>query len=275
MNLSIVVPQVFYDIIGRIVPGLAVLAVAYLLWPMSPLTAERARHAVNWLTDRELSPVFAVLSLATAAYLISIILEGFWTIPDLLRSPAHRAAMAESRPSDHDTPAQHTWFVGAFQLLKVQPRYQAIANLTLADWHELHGQSPAEKSLRPMALMYDEIRLRHAEAGARIVKLRAESHAYRRLILGWTICALLNLINVAGPTPMRAILGEFVLLAAIYGVIATYLRREEQWYWALCNHWLLLHYEPTGGKTAPQSNGHPATQTITSRTEAGSDVRSS
>ncbi len=228
MNLSIVIPQIFYDVLARIIPGLITLGLGSLVWPGKQLSWERVRNVAGWFTQNDLPPIFAVLSILLAAYLIATVFEGIWVIGDLTHiEPRHREG------KDGQLKGWYRW-------LLLQPRYKQVTELVIKEWEKVGGDI-SETIFDARSMMYDQLRIRNAEVGVRIVKLRAESHGYRRLMLGLICCIGMNTSNFWFGNKAGATLGiDVVLIAMLVGVAAAYVYREEQWYWSLCNNWLLL-----------------------------------
>ena len=99
MNLSIIIPQMFYDIIGRVIPGLVVLALAYASWPGTKFDWVRARALAGWLSSAELSPAFAIVSFSMMAYVLATVLGGLWTLWGTLTGKTD----SRSHPGDMET----------------------------------------------------------------------------------------------------------------------------------------------------------------------------
>jgi hypothetical protein len=133
------VPQVFYDLIGRIVPGAFLLLLCCLLF-VDPASGQA--FALFVFKDAGIPFTAILLAGLTVAYVTGTLLGavGFavW----------HREWSTES-------------------LNKLQVEYPV-----------------ADKPGTGVALMYDSILLHEPAAGARLVKLRAEQHMCRVLIIG-------------------------------------------------------------------------------------------
>ena len=182
------------------------------------------------------------------AYMLSTLLEGIWHIREVV-GPVKGGTKTKQRVTNG-----HFWH-DCLSLIKElpfpDPRRAEVEDHVLDRWRAF--PTPKKYSLDSLpgaALMYDDLRTRNPEAGGRIVKLRSEAHAYQRLIAGWLICLFMSIIHFSTSRWQIAV-GFMVTFAALYLVsIALFLWRDEQCYWSLCNHWLLLQTE--GYKFSPE-----------------------
>lgn len=90
-----VVPQISYDIVGRIIPGITVI-VCLLVAVMGP------NQALTYLDRSIIHPNptlsgWAVVLLVIAAYILAVILDGFWQTPACIRRQRQRCP--PSKPS--------------------------------------------------------------------------------------------------------------------------------------------------------------------------------
>jgi hypothetical protein len=206
--LAQLIPQVFYDFIGRLVPGLALIGTACLLWHRdlaAPLAALAGLVAS--------SSLLALGALLLAAYVASILLEGLWalTLASVVE-PLHAPRQREAR--------EHA--LRDFAVL--DPGFER-------EGFELPG----------VPMLYDVVRCKNPVVGANVVKLRAESQLYRTLLLGWLLLDLGLVVDLLlrGWTPVR--LAAVVALALAAGcTFRLYLERQGRLVWSLYNHWLLL-----------------------------------
>ncbi|SRR6266545_729740 len=143
MDIGGWIPQIFYDLIGRVVPGAFLLLLCFVLF-LDPVSAQAI---AVFLFKKPGVPFTAILlSGLTVAYVAGTLLGavGFtiW----------HRE-----------------WTTRGLSKLKVE-------------------YPDADKSATTgVSLMYDYVLLREPAAGARVVKLRAEQHMCRALIVGMLI----------------------------------------------------------------------------------------
>jgi hypothetical protein len=200
MDIGGWIPQIFYDLIGRVVPGAFLLLLCLLLF----LDPASAQAIAVFLFKKPGIPFTAILlSGLIVAYVAGALLGavGFavW----------HKE-----------------W---ATSLAKLRIRYPE-----------------ADKPGTGVALMYDYILLKEPTAGARVVKLRAEQHMCRTLIVGTLIIFLVycwmkwppwdsvqHLVTVAG-------LAFIASAAHLFNVHLT-----QRSHLLMMNYWHLLH-EPDG-----------------------------
>jgi hypothetical protein len=196
MNVSLWVPQLFYDVIGRLIPG-----VILALWWLTPFAV--ANHGFTAWRERVTSTVFAGYPVVVflvgviAAYFIAAVLGAMWRLLD--------SHVANGR-------LEFRWFKRGYD--DACSRLQA-ANLVA------HGFYPADL----VAFMYDAIQLRFPKAGARLAKLRAEQHQGGAFVFGFLLAALGHGLGVwpFGILPKNMLLfsaAAVVLAVASYGFLA-------------------------------------------------------
>lgn len=191
-SLREVVPQLFYDIIGRLVPGMVVILsfVIVYVWPtytcnsIGPLLSGQILSFGFW----------TFLFLAMVSYVVSILLFGLWNVIEtfLRNSPT------------------------------------AVNN----------GEDDPKQPSR--SFMYDAIRLKSPDAGARLVKLRAEIHLSQVLLAGWIILAVVNLYLIIRDMSAERAFLEGVLILSILGAYSFMRYIESRFITNLENHWRIL-----------------------------------
>ncbi len=198
-----VVPQLFYDLIGRLVPGM-VLLLSFGIVYAGPTYALSSIEPL--LSGRNLSFGFwTFLVLIMVSYVVSIVLSGLW---------------------DGVTELFHRFFTVVKALL---------------NHSSTKGNNKEDDSEYPShSLMYDIIRLKAPDVGARLVKLRAESRLPKVLIAGWIILAVVNLyLLIRNPSVERTLL-EGVLILSILGAYSFMRHIESRYTTSLKNHWDIL-----------------------------------
>lgn len=248
MNVSLVIPQIFYDLIARVAPGLAVLAGLYFAYPghVTPAGVSAAPGAlIAWESNR----LFALLGLTLAAYVTAFLLEGLWALVepccDALLGPTGRASSNEGR--------------GGIEKDRGRKSLERTKKEVVCDFNRMTGADLTVEAFPGIPLMYDFIRLRNAEAGARLVKLRAEASGCRTMALGWTIAFLVNTYNAW----YAGLPGCLLEVALVVGTVAIWCRHAgvtRRFEWGVCNHFLLL-----GGQHA---NGVPPQVSMDRLTDA-------
>lgn len=210
MNIGQIVPQIFYDLIARIVPGLSLLGTLYLLWSFEIQTLGELLIPRGY----DLSDLALSLYVLLLAYVLSMLLEGLW-----------RLLCAR-------------WFSGLFDEPGARKaREGAIDDFALLD----RGFCPFDYRFPGIPVIYDIIRLIEPNAGARLVKLRAELQLCRTLALGWSILFIATLLDFpfGGSGDARAVV-IWALPVAVAAALAEYKSLQVRTWWAFYNHWLLL-----------------------------------
>ena len=159
------VPQVFYDLIGRVAPGAAtILAGLVLLSDRSPV------DAVALLTGKQAISTSAALVVAAwllASYLVGTLLGA--------------VAFASFKDDRHNRRLRDG--LGGFWAVLGFTRSEDAKQCR--DLGAIKADEPAGKEIGEsnLSYIYDFILLRDAGAGGRLAKLRAEIHMCRVLIL--------------------------------------------------------------------------------------------
>jgi len=201
-------PQIFYNLIARIVAGLTLIGTVCFLWPdsLDPVLENSLLVGA--------SRVEVALFLGLAAYILSLLAEGAW----------------------HFT--IYKWWAKKKER-KMEEDSQNDALDGFKDY--VTGFKSTDRIFPGIPIIYDLVRIRDPVAGARIVKIRAEVQLCRTLALGWVVILVILLACMAigdcgtGKAPFVVFLAVAVLL-----VWQQYLQRRRRLCWSLYNHWLLL-----------------------------------
>jgi hypothetical protein len=197
------VPQVSYDVIGRIIPGIiATLSLAIAVLGPTQAFAEIDVRVIH--PDPPLSGWVVVLFIVVA-YTLAVVLDGIWHIPDLFRRPRY-----EGYKSDLENPS--------------------------------------------VPLQYDMVRIKSPEAGARLVKLGAESHQARVLITGWLISAAINLYFLVAAFSLERLWLEVTLIVGIVGAFSSRKHISENQRLGLIDHWFILQCDRLPSSTEGHSD---------------------
>jgi hypothetical protein len=175
MKLNII-PQVFYDFIARLIPGTILIWSSFLVYYGYSLSIVLFKNNLGkaWNT-------YFILIIVTlfVAYIISIILSGIVIfITDKLgwSKFAFFISIKKNNTEWREIGLpKHT--LNAMQILKTK-------------------YSSEENDLPSPSFIYDYLRLKAPNIGAMLVKLRAECHMCKVLIIGWSILIFLNLLNL-------------------------------------------------------------------------------
>jgi MFS family permease len=208
-TLAEVVPQIGYDIIGRIIPGVIVIfgLIIAILGPTQALAVIDA-----WVIhpDPPLSG-WAVVLVIIAGYALAVILAGIWYI----LKPLFRSGKKKNQDADKE--------------------------------YRPDPENP------PFSLQYNAIREKSPKAGARIVKLSAETTLGRVLAVGWSFCAIINVyFLIAGFSLARL----WLEVAFIVGIVAASSFRNhiaDLQTKSVKDHWLILHCDQWLRSTQPSS----------------------
>jgi hypothetical protein len=179
MRFSITIPQIFYDMIARVIPGVVALWIARLYAPSFGGSVFFTSGGTGALAALGRGAQYLI-----ACYLLGWILHGLtWSS----REPTH--VTQEPLP---DTEVQ----AGTADEAKERPTPE-----------------PSERS------QYQWIRLAHSEAGFRLVKLRAEARMLEAvrtaLFLGCFTGLLLLVLNWAGVTCVEASGAQLLATAVV------------------------------------------------------------
>lgn len=152
MNLSAAIPQLFYDLIGRVIPGTTLFIIAFYVIQGHKDFLQTLEPGANL----SFSIVVAVLF---ASYLTGALLGG-------------------------------VWFFITKKLLKNEELEKELKDIS-KDIFQTSDKAKI-KHLNFIGLVYDHILLWNPSAGSRIAKLSAEQHMCGVFILGTFILAIVN-----------------------------------------------------------------------------------
>src|SRR5438132_13956052 len=78
MNFGSIIPQIFYDLIARITPGLFLILSGIMVWRGNKISSEEVTNLFERLT-KENSPVLMTLFfLIFLSYILAFVLDGLW-----------------------------------------------------------------------------------------------------------------------------------------------------------------------------------------------------
>lgn len=182
MNFDVLIPQVWYDFIGRIIPGTYVLS--YLLWlheVSGPDKLSLIDKIPEWLKGYSFCMAFLAL---TIAYLIGLLVGGLWL------------------------------WVGD-KIFAFNRKY--LTQVMTEEENKLYSKKVISNKLFSDCLIpfiYDYIQLGLPKMGARIAKLRGEQHLCGTLIFSSTALGILTLF-IDKHRPIYILPFAVVLLAII------------------------------------------------------------
>jgi hypothetical protein len=239
MNLSSLIPQLFYDLIGRLIPGMTLVGLASLLHWESVRGQIDPRYWSPAAQETHIPTGIGVLGYILASYIVATLLGGVWFLispllwkkrgEDQLRKAFKINPLPETLPRDSP---------------------EALSNVSVEDI-----DFPDR-----VAFMYDYIQLKCPKAGSRIVKLRAEQHMSGVLMVGFLMLALINLaspLRKGAFWPLLIIETALACATLAAGWLALFLEGRSAT--ALYNYWFLVWSGISKGEAAtgknPESDG--------------------
>jgi hypothetical protein len=163
MDISILIPQLFYDVIGRIVPGATLLTSTLILFE-GPKCA--LHHLGTWSEDSNgagIPTVLIILGNLLASHILASLIGGIWF--RLYRVKYGWAGRGER-----------------------EMERKLKQSLNVSDFSQKY-MSKMKTTTEKIACMYDYVLLQCPKAGARIAKLRAEQHMSGVLMIGYLLLA--------------------------------------------------------------------------------------
>jgi hypothetical protein len=126
----------------------------------------------------------------------------------------------------------------------------------LADFSQLDMSFEPDKVRLPgIPIVYDAVRLKNPGVGSNIVKLRAEVHLYRTLMIGVLLILAGVVLDTALRGSVRHPLLTCILLVVFFVVaLAQCIERQKRLTWSLYNHYLLLVKPGLKGLVAEQES---------------------
>jgi len=209
MNLSFIL-QVVYDLIARLIPGSILIWCSYIIYFGYSKCILHFKTILDKTWDLNFLLIIEILLIA---YIISIIFSGIWSLLSKKLSFLNKDASIIWKRSNQSTK---------------DDIYKAIKSISSVDF-------VVDIEIPSSSFVYDFIRLKVPDVGARLVKVRAECHMCAVLIIGWIILSLLNILNFYHAIE-EAIIIEIILVVSIIGVFLYLKNLEERFSAALRNY---------------------------------------
>lgn len=210
-NVRVTIPQLYYDIIARIIPGIAlIISILITLFEPHDLIEIALKTQANKL-GAGTGSILLLLTLVVAYYL-SILIRGIY---EGFLNPLKKCIVFIWKK---------TWiFLNVYKKTNNTPLENNNSDITESE-------------------MYDEIRKEIPESASFIVKLRAECHMLRNLYTGWGLLVIFNLSNVTIQSDSK----KYHLIVMVLFLLFTWstlsyrkhLRRQVKT--SIKNHWNLL-----------------------------------
>lgn len=219
MNFRLVIPQLFYDLIGRIIPGSALIGIALAIY-FGPAVA--ANIIMSWSmtsnanTANDFPSVFVLLGNSVAGYIVGSLLGGVWFfIHSWYRHAIGNRKLEEGLRNLIKSDEKNI-------LASVQSKQACHQNMIRFILRESDDDGKKTTATPKIALMYDYIHLTCPNAAARMAKLRAEQHMSGVLFVGFIVMTFIALLS---PVKFNLFVVESVLIvtAIICVSLARYL----------------------------------------------------
>lgn len=214
------VPQVFYDFIGRVMPGAVIMITGYLL----VFGPDRAVKIVSRTSAKpSLLNLWSFLLLALAAYVVGIVMGQIWIITfGKIRSKSRKEA------------AQQCMKLGVTQYNKVKKalgKSELALNLT---------------ELPDFFIMLDHLRVCSSTESSRLLKLRAEKRLCQGLFVELGILSIVNIYFMYGFSEefftARVVL-EIFMIITMFCCWTWMVRLERYFMTGTCLAWLFYNFK--------------------------------
>jgi hypothetical protein len=190
MKSTSIIPQLFYDIIGRIIPGVVLLFCIFMVYFGPENTAKFFTSIVGKKEQVVEVSFYLFLISVILSYVVSNIAQGI----SVIFSKKNKKRKREKWKEVLDDLRSDLEKVTDNLLLNKKIRVEDIPST---------------------GFIYDYIRLRLPSAGARIAKIRAECHMCSVFVSGMSGIAVWNLVNIiASPTKIEIIMELGFLVSA-------------------------------------------------------------
>lgn len=235
ISIGSAIPQLFFDIIARLVPGSIVIGSLVL----SHLGPDQAKRSVDdWLkgpSENHPSIILILVSGFSLSYGISIIFLGLWFLGESFIK--NRRDKKDSRKSKDD------------QTKEPAAKAASDAEGSAAKTIPMEEISEDEYSIK-----YDFIKFRNPAAGNRIAKLHAEVHMARVFIIGFCLSLGIDIYRLIIDRPLEPSRFWLLLLflAAAIGSIGARGHFELMRRRAVRNYAKMLKYRKEKSENAEQ-----------------------
>jgi hypothetical protein len=216
------IPQVFYDIISRIIPGSVLIFLALFTHYGFSAIYRIIKQLLIPKDAQFLFQFYIIVLFLVAAYSLSILLMGFWALFVKISKKCN-SVFLESEKKDWDKIANHA--KDSFKdSTNSSEKLSSLINMPIPS----------------LSYIYDYVRLFAPDVGARLVKVRAECHMCSVLISGISILFIWNFVEISTFFQIwRILYGIFMLSTLIF--LWFFMRDLEiRFMTGLCNYWYIL-----------------------------------
>jgi len=247
MQFSILIPQLFYDLIGRVIPGATLIILGFLLFD----GPQKAKEYLIW-SDKTL---YVVIGDLLAAHIIGSLIGGLWF--QIYRvSPLKCSNFPCEHPRCNRLLKLNRrlyrligagwldgWAKNGEQL--IDEAFAKVFGVKKENWPKVRVIRMGEIScMGRISLMYDYLHLCSPRAATRIAKLRAEQHMSAVLMIGFFMLAIVYLFSFWMWGSIWELLG--VESELFLGILATWRltwHLEKRSDSALFYSWFLVHFK--------------------------------
>jgi hypothetical protein len=211
LNSLNVIPQVFYDLIARILPGAIIIACAIFIGVVPDQLVQFFK------TDIEKHFLASFLLYVIFSYLVAIVLMGLW--PHFLNIYTcifqRKVKKNKQQQNKKKIVGDRNWRIAKIKLVKTSRLKKIKELLGLRDKNLVIGEIPDD-----LLFMCDFIRKINPEIGARLDKLRAEIHMCMVLIVGFILIIILyTLCIIANYIKYKQLLGVDIFFDLVFIVM--------------------------------------------------------
>ena len=167
MNLDLV-PQIFYDLIARVIPGF-VLILAWYLTVRGPNKA--LREMIRILSNQNLTNFWSLSLLIVVSYVLGFILKELWSLT--IQNLISKRTIKNRRKYKNDAIAQYN-------------RARKCLGKPALGFKR--------KELPATHTMFDDVRRDSSSEGHRLLKLQAEAHLCEALFTGFVLLPIINTV---------------------------------------------------------------------------------
>lgn len=229
-----IIPQFFYDLIARLIPGAILLgSTALVVFGPNPVR----QHLKDLIWKRDMVPQITfllVIYVFFGSFLIAILMRGVEESISKLQKYYYKYRkidIVKTRLDQWQKHATHTR-----ENVKLASRCMSFCSQPCLSC----CNDTKERSFPSLAFVYDAIRLAAPKDGARMVKLRAQRTMCSTLVIGWVLLVIANLmLNKSRFNSDMLAIDAFLALSVLF---VSYYKSalDKRFYEGLCNHWCLL-----------------------------------
>jgi hypothetical protein len=233
MSLSIVVPQIFYDLIARVVPGFVV----FLVWYVGVLGPNQAISAIK--DNRDVFDIWLFALLVTLSYILGFILDELWSLT------FHKIKLGFI--------LDKLWSLVFHRIRKNKEREYIKSciddNNKIRKCLRESNIEFKDEDLPSVYAMHDHLRLYSESEAYRLLKVRAEVRLCGGLFMGFLFLLIINglfwRLNDSGTFMLDRVALELLVFLVIPTLWIGSNRLEKFYTIGTCRAWLFYNF-PVG-----------------------------